>query len=214
MYLIRRCRVSGPTRTAKSRSPSSSHTRVNNEDTPSPQRATIETLPASDRVHPSSQSSLLVRITPHRRVVCEGAPLHLLCCQQKNQQPARPSSRRSASAHWPRRRSRVRASLHSLRRVGSHSCGRDAADGTVFLLRILLAHGLQVVGRCILVQRVHLAHAGENSGLGVARVVDQVLGLRGRDGAKGGGHIQNCGKWRRAPVPGAAPAPRAAGPWS
>ena len=61
----------------------------------------------------------------------------------------------------------------------SHVSGRDAADGAVLLLRVLLAHCLQVVGRRVLVQRVDVAHGGQQRRLGVARVLGELRRLRG-----------------------------------
>ena len=72
----------------------------------------------------------------------------------------------------------VRAAAWSARRLQRGR--RDARDGAVLLLRILLADGLQVVGGRTLMQRVHVAHTGNERGLGVASVLLELGGLPGK----------------------------------
>lgn len=55
---------------------------------------------------------------------------------------------------------------------------RDAGDGAMLLLRVLLSHSLQVVGSSILVQRVDVTHTRQDGGLRVARVLRQLGRLR------------------------------------
>lgn len=61
--------------------------------------------------------------------------------------------------------------------AASHLRRRNAADGAVLLLSVLLPHGLQVVGSRVLVQAVHVAHAGQDGSLGIARVLLQLRRL-------------------------------------
>ena len=74
-----------------------------------------------------------------------------------------------ATPHGSKRRKR-----DTLHRLEAEMGERDAADVAVRLLRILFAHGLQFVGRRLVVQLVDVAHARLQVGLLARRVLLEV----------------------------------------
>ena len=109
--------------------------------------------------------------------------LRLRVSHERKRQEGHPSSSAPAHAHLVGRvgskRRHTAPAVHARptarwARLETEVGGRDAADVAVLLLRVLFAHGLQAVGRRLVVQLVDVAHARLQVGLLVRRVLLEV----------------------------------------